>query len=43
MSLIAIFINLDKETCYNDDRIFCTKMIRETDTYFRSYKKNIIP
>ena len=33
------FINLDKDTCYNDDRIFCTKMIMETDTFFISYKK----
>ena len=32
-------INLDKDTCYNDDRIFCTKMIMETDTFFVSYKK----
>ena len=30
---------MDKDTCYNDDRIFCTKMIMETDTFFRSYKK----
>ena len=33
------FINLDKDTCYNDDRIFCTKMIMETDAFFISYKK----
>ena len=33
------FINLDKDTCYNVDRIFCTKMIMETDTFFISYKK----
>ena len=33
------FINLDKDTCYNDNRIFCTKTIMETDTFFRSYKK----
>ena len=33
------FINLDKDTCYNDDRIFCTKMIMETDTCSISYKK----
>ena len=41
MSLSAIFINLDKDTCHNDDRIFCTKMIMETDIFFISYK-NII-
>ena len=39
MSLNAIFQNLDKDNCYNDDRIFCTKMIMETDTFFRSCKK----
>ena len=33
------FINLDKDTCYNDYRMFCTKMIMETDTFFRSHKK----
>ena len=33
------FINLDKGTCYNDDIIFCTKMITETDTFFISYRK----
>ena len=33
------FINLDKDTCYNDDRIFCTKMNMQTDTFFISYKK----
>ena len=38
MSLSAIFINLDKDNCYNVDRIFCTKMIMETDTFFISYK-----
>ena len=34
MSLSAIFHNLDKDTCYNHDRIFCTKMIMETDIFF---------
>ena len=33
------FINLDKDICYNVDRIFCTKIIMETDTFFISYKK----
>ena len=33
------FINFYKDTCYNDDRIFCRKMIMETDTFFTSYKK----
>ena len=35
------FINLDKDTCYNVDRIFCTKMIMETDTFLEVIK-NII-
>ena len=30
-------MNLDKDTCCNDDGIFCTKMIMETDTFFISY------
>ena len=38
---VQYLINLDKVTYYNDDRIFCTKMIMETDTFFISYK-NII-
>ena len=33
------FINLDKDTCYNVDTIFCTKVIMKTDTFFISYKK----
>ena len=33
-------MNLDKDTCYNDDRIFCTKMIMETDTVLE-FIKNI--
>ena len=35
---LQYFINLDKDTFYNDDRIFCTKMIMETDMFFISYK-----
>ena len=32
------FINLDKDNCYNVDRIFCMTIIMETDTFFISYK-----
>ena len=35
MSLSAIF---HKDTCYNVDRIFCTKMIMETDTFLKVIK-----
>ena len=38
---VQYFINLDKDTCYNDDRIFCAKMIMETDTFLEVIK-NII-
>ena len=31
---VQYFINLDKDTCYNDDKIFCTKMIMETDMLY---------
>ena len=30
---------LDKDNGYNVDRIFCTKMIMETGSFFISYKK----
>ena len=30
---------MDKDNCYNVDRIFCTKIIMETDTLFIGYKK----
>ena len=35
------FINLDKDTGYNDDRIFCTEMIMETDTFLEVIKNTI--
>ena len=32
-------MNLDKDNCYNDDRIFCTKMNMETNIFLEVIKK----